>query len=83
MDGTLVRNLHQFLLLLRRERARELHRSIDAIEQGIVPHHAIEAVLRVHSLVGQPDGDGLERPLFRSRIQRNGHRHAGTKRGHE
>src|SRR5258708_5744837 len=33
--------------------------------------------------MSQADHDGLERPLFRSRIQRDGHRHAGAEGGHE
>src|SRR5712664_1475258 len=83
MHRTLVSYLHQLALLLRRERARELNLSIDSIEHGIVPDHAVEAVFGVNPRVSQADNDGLERPLFRSRIECDGHGHAGAECGHE
>jgi len=84
MHRTLPADIQELALLFRRERAGEINFCVDPIQHRIcVLGYAIDTVLGVNPRVTQTDDNVLERPLLRSRIQRDGHGHSRAEGGQD
>ena len=82
MHRAAVGDLHQPGLLLVAERALQRDLALDAVQLALLSL-TLRAVLGVDLRVLQAHGDGLQRPLLASRVQRERHRRSGAEGGQQ